>query len=453
MTRRVYLARWVLPIVSPPIPNGAVVVDGERIQWVGPAIDAPEGLRHDLGASILVPGLVNVHTHLELTAMRGFLEELSFRRWVVHLTQARQAVMTPERSLAAARAGIAEGLLAGITTFGDVSDTGRSLEAMRDMAVRGMSWLEVFGPSPSQCAESLAGLRARVESLGPRATDLVRLGVSPHAPYSVSDDLFRGTAQYALDESLPVTVHIGESREEWELVVKGRGDFADGLRSRDIAVAPRGSSPVAMLDSLGVLRTRPLLVHAVRVTPGDQQRIADTGSAVAHCPASNGKLGHGVAPVMEMLGRGIRVGLGTDSVASSNRMCLLDEGRLAVMQQRAATERFDALSGAAMVEMATMGGARALGFEGRIGSLEVGKDADLVAFPIDPVRDAPVYAPEDTLIFGAAGRRAGLVTVAGRELVRDGRLLADLRQDLALLDEAAAALRVAAPASVASPSH
>jgi cytosine/adenosine deaminase-related metal-dependent hydrolase len=453
MTRRVYLARWVLPIVSPPIADGAVAVDGERIAWVGPATDAPEGLVHDLGDSILLPGLVNVHTHLELTAMRGFLEELSFRRWVVHLTKAREAAMTPERSMAAARAGIAEGLLAGITTFGDVSDTGRSLEAMRDMGVRGMTWLEVFGPSPSQCAESLAGLRARVESLGPRATNLVRLGVSPHAPYSVSDDLFRATAQYALDESLPVTVHIAESREEWDLVVEGQGEFADGLRSRGIAVAPRGSSPVAMLETLGVLRTRPLLVHAVRVTPADQQRIADTGSAVAHCPASNAKLGHGVAPLMAILERGIRVGLGTDSVASSNRMCLLDEGRLAVFQQRAATQRFDALGGTAMVEMATMGSARTLGLEGRIGSLEVGKDADLAAFPIDPVRDTPVFAPEDALIFGAAGRRAALVTVAGRELIRDGRLLADIRHDLALLEEAGTALRVAAPAPVASPSH
>jgi cytosine/adenosine deaminase-related metal-dependent hydrolase len=453
MTRRVYLARWVLPIVSPPIRDGAVVVDGARIAWVGRGSDAPDGLRHDLGASILMPGLVNVHTHLELTAMRGFLEDLSFRRWVVHLTKAREAAMTPERSMAAARVGIAEGLLAGITTFGDVSDTGRSLDAMQAMGVRGLSWLEVFGPSPSQCADALAGLRARVDSLRPRASDLVRLGVSPHAPYSVSDDLFAATAQYALDEALPVTVHIGESHDEWALVVDGQGAFADGLRARSIAVAPRGDSPVAMLDRLGVLRTRPVLVHAVRVTPEDQQRIAATGSSVAHCPASNAKLGHGVAPVMELLDLGVRVGLGTDSVASSNRMDLLDEARLAVFQQRASSQRFDALSGPAVLEMATMGGARVLGFEARIGSLEVGQDADLAAFPIDPVRDSPVFAPEDALIFGAAGRRAGLVTVAGRELVRDGRLLADLRQDLALLDEAGAALRVAHLSSATSPSR
>jgi 5-methylthioadenosine/S-adenosylhomocysteine deaminase len=261
----------------------------------------------------------------------------------------------------------------------------------------------------------------------------------------VGDDLFAATAQYALDESLPVTVHIGESREEWALVVEGQGEFADGLRARGIAVAPRGASPVAMLDRLGVLRTRPLLVHAIRVTPEDQQRIAATGSPVAHCPASNAKLGHGVAPVMGMLDLGIAVGLGTDSVASSNRMDLLDEARLTVFQQRTTSQQFDALSARRVLEMATAGGARALGLEGRIGSLEAGREADLAAFPIDPMRDTPVFGPEDALIFGAAGRRAVLVAVAGRELVRDGRLLADLKPDLALLDDAGAALRAAAP--------
>ncbi len=436
MTRRVYLARWVLPIVSPPIPRGAVVVEGTRISWVGPSAAAPEGLRTDLGACVLTPGLVNVHTHLELTAMRGFLEELSFRRWLIGLTKARQAVMTPGRGVAAARVGIAEGLLAGITTFGDVSDTGRSLEAMRQMGVRGITWHEVFGPSPSQCAESMALLREGIDALRAQATDLVRVGVSPHAPYSVSDELFAAAARYALDESLPVTVHIAESRAEWELVVNGTGDFAEGLRSRGIPVTPRGPSPVALLDRTGVLRSRPLLVLVIHVTPEDQQRIAATGSTVAHCPASNAKLGHGVAPLMQMMGHGIPIGLGTDSVASSNRMDLLDEARLAVLAQRSATRSPDALTATRILEMATLGGAKVLGIEGVAGSLEVGKDADLAAFPLDPVRDAPVFGPEDALVFGAAGRRPSLVTVAGRELVRDGRLLADLRDDLALLDSA-----------------
>ena len=441
MTRRVYRARWVLPIVSPPIPHGAVVVEGTRIVFVGPSDHAPEGLCTDLGACVLTPGLVNLHTHLELTAMRGFLEELSFRRWIVSLTKARRAVMTPERGLAAARTGIAEGLLAGITTFGDVSDTGRSAEAMRQMGVRGITWHEVFGPSPSQCVESMALLRQGVDALRAQATDLVRVGVSPHAPYSVSDELFAATAQYALDESLPVTVHIAESREEWEFVVNGEGDFAEGLRARGIPVAPRAPSPVVMLDRTGVLRTRPLLVHAIHVTAEDQQRIAATGSTVAHCPASNAKLGHGVAPVMGMIAHGVRVGLGTDSVASSNRMDLLDEARLAVLLQRGAARGPEALTATRVIEMATLEGARILGLDGVTGSLEAGKDADLAAFPFDPVRDAPVFGPEDALVFGAAGRRASLVTVAGRELVRDGRLLADLRDDLTLLDSARDALQ------------
>ena len=445
MIRRVYLARWVLPIAGPPIPHGAVVVDGTQIAWVGLAAQAPEGLRHDLGECALTPGLVNVHAHLELTAMRGILEDLPFRQWIAHLTRAREAAMTAERGLASARVGLAEGILAGITTFGDVSDAGHSLDAMRQMGVRGITWQEVFGPAPGQCAEALATLRERVEALRARATDLVRVGVSPHAPYTVSDDLFAATAQYALDESLPVTIHIAESREEWELVVEGQGAFAAALRARGITVVPRGASPVAMLDRLGVLRVRPLLVHAVRVTADDQRRIAATGSTVAHCPASNAKLGHGVAPVAEMLGRGVGVGLGSDSVASNNRMDLLDEARLAVLQQRAAIQRFDALSAPGVIEMATLGGARVLGLDARVGSLEEGKDADLAAFPLDALGDSPLFDPETALVFGAAGRRARLVTVAGRELVRDGQLVADIREDLALLNVTRDALLAAVP--------
>jgi 5-methylthioadenosine/S-adenosylhomocysteine deaminase len=227
--------------------------------------------------------------------------------------------------------------------------------------------------------------------------------------------------------------------------VEGQGAFADALRARGITVVPRGTSPVAMLDRLGVLRVRPLLVHAVRVTAEDQRRIAASGSSVAHCPASNAKLGHGVAPVVEMLGRGVSVGLGSDSVASSNRMDLLDEARLAVLQQRAAVQRSDALSAAGVIEMATLGGARVLGLDARVGSLEEGKEADLAAFPLDALSDSPLFDPESALVFGAAGRRARLVTVAGRELVRDGQLVADLREDLALLNATRDALLAAVP--------
>ena len=440
MTLRVYLARWILPISAPPIAHGAVAVEDGRITWIGPARDAPDRQRIDLADAVLLPGLVNAHAHLELTAMRGFLEELPFRRWILQLTGARQAVMTPERHLAAARLGIAEGLLAGITTFGDVSDAATSLDALAQMGVRGVLFQEVFGPDPAQCAGAIAGLRAKVQDLRARAGPLVRVGVSPHAAYTVSDELFHATAAFARHESLPLTVHVAESRAESDLVARGTGDFADALRARGIGVAPRARSPVDLLHRTGVLEAGPLLVHAVRVDDADLALIAGSGSRVVHCPASNAKLGHGVAPIVEMRERGIVVGLGSDSVASSNRMDLLDEGRVAVLQQRARLQRPDVLSAREVLEVATAGGARALGLDAEIGTLEPGKAADLVAFAVDGLRDAPVFAPEEALVFGAAGRWPRLVMVQGRELVRDGRLLADVAADAAVARESASAL-------------
>lgn len=440
MTLRVYRARWVLPISGPAIADGAVAVDGTMVTWVGRAADAPPGAPIDLGAAILMPGLVNVHSHLELTAMRGYLEDLDFRPWILRLTKSREQVMTPERRRAAARAGIAEGLLAGITTFGDVSDSGESLTAMREMGVRGVMFREVFGPHPAQAGEAVAQLRAEVERWGADATPRVAVGVSPHAPYTVSDPLFAATADLARELDLPLAVHVAEGEAEQALVVEGRGVFADAWRARGIDVIPRATSPIALLQSLGVLDTRALLVHAVRASRSDLDLVRASGAAIAHCPASNAKLGHGTAPLLAMIEAGIPVGLGSDSVASSNRMDLLDDARLAVFQQRALTGRADAPTASALLRMATLGGAEALGLSAAVGTLEPGKAADLVAFSLDPLRDGPGFRPEDTLVFGAAGRRAQLVVVDGVELVRGGALVRDIRADLAGVAEAAEAL-------------
>lgn len=442
MTGRVYRAQWVLPISSPPIADGAVVVDGARIAWVGAAAEAPEGLVIDLGACVLMPGLVNVHSHLELTALRGYLEDLEFRPWILRLTRSREQVMTVERRRAAARVGIAEGLLAGITTYGDVSDSGESLVAMRELGVRGTMYREVFGPHQSQAAEAVAGLAAEVERWQGEATDRVRVGVSPHAPYTVSNELFEATAELARVGNLPLTVHIAESEAEDDLVVRGTGPFADAWRARGIDVVPRATSPIALLRETGVLDTRALLVHMVRATAEDIELVRRAGVAVAHCPASNAKLGHGIAPLVEMFGAGIPTGLGSDSVASSNRMDLLDDARLAVLQQRARCGRADEPTATALLQLATRGGAAALGLPDIVGTLEAGKSADLAAFPLDPLRDGPVFRPEDALVYGAAGRRARLVAVDGVELVRDGALVRDVREDLRTVEEVARALAV-----------
>ena len=418
-----YHARWVLPISRPPIEQGTVVEHEGRIVYVGERSAAPEGADVDLGDVALLPGLVNAHTHLELTVMRGFLEDLDFRSWIFRLTRARREALTPDTLVDSARAGIAEGLLAGITTYADTNDSGAPFRAMLDMGVRGISYHEVFGPDPAQCAESLAGLRAKVDLLRRDQTALVRAGVSPHAPYSVCDALFEGTAVFARAERLPIAVHIAESEDESSLVQRALGGWAESHRSRGLMVIPRATSPIRLLEQSRVLDARPLLIHCIRVDSDDIGAIARHDCAVAHCPASNAKLGHGIAPLSDFLKAGVRVGLGSDSVASNNRMDLLDEARLAIFMQRARTARFDSISAAQALELATLGGARALGLDSEIGSLDAGKSADLAAFPLATPRSSPVFDPASALVFAASGAPATFVAVAGRPLVRDARLV------------------------------
>jgi 5-methylthioadenosine/S-adenosylhomocysteine deaminase len=418
-----YRARYVVPVATPPILDGIVAVDGERIAYVGPAAEAPVGRTEDLGDALLLPGLVNAHTHLELTAMRGFLEDLDFRSWILRLTSAKRAVLTRDMLLDAARYGIDEGLKHGITTYADTCDSGVAFDAMRERGVRGIMYQEAFGPDPAQCDASLAELREKIDHLRPHETPLVRLGVSPHAPYTVSDALFTAVARYAREADLPVAIHIAESSLEQDLVVRGEGAFADGLRARAIAVVPRARTPIELLADLDVLSARPLLIHCVRVDDADIARIAHSRCTVAHCPASNAKLGHGIAPLADLLAARIPVGLGSDSVASNNRMDILGEARLAALFQRARLGSFREVSASEAIRLATLGGARAVGVDREVGSLEVGKAADLAAFPLDSVY--PVHDPDAAAIFGLPGTRASFVTVAGRELVRDGVLLAE----------------------------
>jgi 5-methylthioadenosine/S-adenosylhomocysteine deaminase len=287
--------------------------------------------------------------------------------------------------------------------------------------MRGVIFRETFGPDPLQAADSARELRERVASLREAAGELVRIGISPHAPYTVSDELYTLTAALAREQDLPVAVHAAEAEAETQLVVSGEGPFAANLRTRDIATPVRARSVVALLEATGILELRPLVIHAIRVDREDMVMLARAGASVAHCPTANARLGHGIAPVVELREAGVNVALGTDSVASNNRLDLLEEARTAHLLQRARLTSASALPAAELLELATLAGARALGLEQAIGSLEPGKDADLCAVRTDRPHLCPLVDPIATLFHAARGSDVVLAMVRGRVLYDSGR--------------------------------
>lgn len=430
-------ARWVVPVASPPIADGTVITEGDRIVWVGERRHAPEGGRDEaLGDAILTPGLVNAHTHLDLTVLRGYLNDLPFFDWVRTLTRAIGQLDDADQ-LASASLGIAEGLLGGVTTYADTAPNAAAFDAMRALGVRGICYREVFGPDPKDAERNRATLADQVAAMRQRETELVRVGVSPHAPYSVSDALYAAVAVYAKRERLPVAVHIAEGADESQLVIAGAGDFAGFLQGRGIGTPPRGAEPIELIERAGLLNRDTLLIHAVRVSPEAIGRIANAGCGVAHCPASNAKLGHGIAPVLAMLRGGVQVGLGSDSMASNDRMDLLEEARLAILAQRAVSGRHDAVTAQQAFRLATLGGAEALGLDQAVGSLEAGKQADLAVFALP---EGPRENVCEALVFGPRPRTLRTI-VAGRELMRDGVVRGFDPAHASRVQEAAARLR------------
>jgi len=438
-----YRAAWVLPVASEPLRDGAVLVDtGGRIAAVGPALalEAPADAEVvDLGEAALLPGLVNVHAHPELSVFRGALEDLRFRDWILRLVGTKRSVLRDEDYDVAARWSLVECLRAGMTTVAATESSAASFGALREAGMRGIVYREVFGPDPDVAEESMADLQACVKRLRRDETELVRLGISPHAPYTVSDRLFTYAARYACAENLPMAIHAGESIPEHQLVTRGGGDFAPGLRARGIDTPPRGTSTVEMLDRLGVLNARPLLIHCVLAEYDDMVRMADHGCAVAHCPVANARLGHGIAPYADLREAGVRVGLGTDSVGSNNRQDLLEEARIASLLHRGRVAAWDVLPPADLLRLVTIDGAQALGLDDRIGTLEPGKDADLCAVRLDAAHVVPVHDPVAALFHAARGTDVILTAVRGEVLFSGGVVRT--------LDEAALAEAVLDPAA------
>jgi 5-methylthioadenosine/S-adenosylhomocysteine deaminase len=439
---RILCADFVLPIVAGPIRRGAVAIEGQRIVDVAGRDDIvrrfPDAPVTDLGEAAILPGLVNCHSHLELTALRGSVDEYDddFISWLLTLTKIRSEVLSEDQIRVAAIAGAIEGARAGVTCFGDIGRLGHvGFAALAAVGLRGIVYQETeFAPDDENAADQFALLIRRYEELHGTESGLVRAGLSPHSPYTVGPRLFELIAGFAVDRGVPLSVHAAESPEEEDLMVRGTGLFADIHRRFGSSWRSPGCGTIEYLDRLGVLEARPLLAHCVTVSEADIGRIAERGARIAHCPKSNSKFGHGTAPFERFRDAAVSVGFGTDSMASNNVCDIFEESRFAALNARNRPERRRFLHPREILETATLGGARAMGLEAEIGTLEPGKQADLIAVSLSSVSQLPIYDVCSALVFASDSRDVILTMVAGREVFADGRI--------ATVDEEAVRMKV-----------
>jgi cytosine/adenosine deaminase-related metal-dependent hydrolase len=386
-------AEWVVPGDGPPIEDGLVRYED------GAIVEVRQGRaeRHFPEAAI-VPGFVNAHSHLEYAVYAGFGDGSAFGPWI-RLHVDRKERLDAAHMLAIARWGVLESFRAGITTTADYSFSGAAATAAAELGLRGIVYLEVFSPDPDEARRQFDKKRPLVEE-----TELVRIGISPHAPYTCSLDTYR----WCLSLGIPVGTHLAESANEDEWLVHGSGPL-DQLAA--LLVPPTGKRAVPSLEP--VLGPDLLCAHCVELTGDDVSLLADRDVPVAHCPRSNGLLGCGIAPLAQLREAGVVVGLGTDSPASTPSFDMFEEMRTAIVLARARERDAGALLPSGALRMATLDAARALRLDDRVGTLTPGKRADLTVVSLAGSPYHPVEDPAAAVVFGGSPERVLQTIVDG----------------------------------------
>jgi cytosine/adenosine deaminase-related metal-dependent hydrolase len=434
---RVISAEWVLPVEGPPIADGGVAIEDGRIVAVGPRGELGEGTHY--ADAVIVPGFVNAHSHLEYAVYGGFGDGLGdFAEWITLHIQ-RKARIGWEQYVDIARFGAAQCLASGVTTVGDCSYSGATAVACAELGLRATVYLEVFGADPAPALEHFARIRERVDGF---FSERVRPGVSPHAPYSVSLDLYHACAELGL----PVATHISESPAEVLYLTSGKGPWG---AYRDLLVPAPGTTGTRLLAEHGLLGDDVVAAHCVMVEPDEIDLLASTGTGVAHCPRSNAALGCGFAPLTELRDAGARVGVGTDSPASAPSFDFFEELRSVVLTARARARRPSALSPVETLELATLGGARALGLDDEVGSLVAGKRADLAVVSLDGSAYLPVEDPVAAVVFGGTPERVLATFVDGEPSYERGGM--EWHELTAAAHSARRAMLAVPPAAEAAP--
>ena len=434
---RLWRAGWVLPVAGAALRDGAVAVRDGCIADVGAAETLaarhPDLEREDLGPRILMPGLVDAHCHLEWSLLDGLLAPDAFGPWLGRMLRLRMR-MTAEDHVTAARFGALRALTAGTTTVTDSGPTGAGAAALAESGQRGLVHLEAFGREEGDAARAAADAVAeQVAALDPAIGARGRIGVSPHAPYTVGPAFWAALRAHPGLAGRPWATHLAESSEEEEVVSSGGGAlgrvFAEGGFAPGRWDGPEGSGVVPRVAAADALAAGLVAAHCVRLGRGDAATLAAAGVGVAHCPRSNAYLRCGRAPLEQLAAAGVAVGLGTDSPASGGDYDLRAEARACRDLHSGARE----LSPPELLRLITLGAAEALGMDRDVGAITPGRRADLIAVSAPP---GAGEAPEAWALDARAA--VDLVMVDGEVLLRDA---VPLRVDAEPIHRAAAEAR------------
>src|SRR6266571_7343346 len=391
---QLYKAAYIYPVSSPAITDGIIAIENDHITAIGPAAEVMQQYAGapvtDLGEVMLLPQAVNAHTHLELTPLaelgKQYVADRSFVQWILQLLDIWRT--TPQEvQVEGARVGCRLLIESGTAAVADISNTHASLEPLLESGLYGVIYHELIGPDPADAPRLLRQAQEQVRRWQSEyGEERIRFGVTLHTPFTVSAELFRITLPWVMEEQVPFCIHAAESPAEAEYLLYGTGEIADTLFPSTVPImewiSPPGCSPVSYLDRLGVLAARPLLAHGVQVDRHDLRVLAEQRIPMVHCPRSNFLLNCGRMPLEAYQEVGVLVALGTDSLSSSPSLSVWEEGMSAMRMHRAAGVKLDPHD---LLRMCTLDGARALGFDAVLGSLETGKLARLAVGRMDEI--------------------------------------------------------------------
>jgi cytosine/adenosine deaminase-related metal-dependent hydrolase len=420
-------AEHILPITTPSFMNGGVVVDEGKIIDFGKIEDILKIYKKarikDFGKAVIMPGFVNVHSHVEYTDFEGLIKYKQFFDWISDLI-ALKTILTKDDFISSAELGILRMIRAGITTVADPTNSGAAFDAAKKFGVRAIIYQELFGPDDRLNQNVIYELKLKVDKMleESRGTN-ISIGISPHSVYTISPSLFKKALYFAEENDLPISIHTAESLDECELVKNGTGSIALLYRQRGIEWTKKDKTVIKYLECMGLFESKVMvqMIHLTNASRDDLEIIANKGISAALCPCSNANLGVGISPISGIIEYGILAGLGTDSSASNCDISMFDEMKVGFYLSKLDRRYTSDIRSFKMLELATISGAKSLNLDHIIGSIDKGKAADLIAVSLDDREYHQNYDIFDDLVFRSNNSKIMMTMIDGKILYENGK--------------------------------